>query len=95
VASSLGTGPIPVDTRKLDLSPDDLFRASVTGLWPWIFSGYRGVIDAKGQAQAAIHIPNIQALIGVRIHTAFVTLSASVPSGVKSISSPFSFTITK
>jgi len=95
LATSLGTGPLSIDTRTLDLSPDALLGVSVGGLWPSVFSGYRGIIDSKGQARAAIHIPNIPALIGVRLHSAFVTLSASAPSGVKSISNTFSFSIAK
>jgi len=95
VGTSLGTGPIPIDTRKLDLSPDGLLMVTVGGYWPSIFSGYRGVIDSKGQAQAAIHIPNIPALIGVRLHSAFVTLDFAAPSGIKSISNTFMFSIAK
>ena len=45
--------------------------------------------------EAAIHIPNLPALIGVRLHSAFVTLGPSAPSGIRSISNTFSFTITK
>ena len=95
VGSSLGTGPIPVDTRQIDLSPDNLLAVSVTGLWPGIFSGYRGIIGTNGQAKAAINIPNFPVLIGLRLHTAFVTLSPSAPSGIRSISNTFSFSITK
>jgi hypothetical protein len=95
LGTSLGTGPIAIDTRQLDLSPDDLLLVTVNGYWPWIFSGYRGVIDSKGQAQAAIHIPNIPALIGTHLHTAFVTLDPAAPSGIRSISKTFSFQITK
>ena len=62
---------------------------------PAIFTGYRGVIDSRGQAQAAIHIPNMPALIGVRLHSAFVTLSPSAPSGIRSISNTFLFSIAK
>ena len=93
--SSLGTGPIPIDARRLNLGLDDLLRVSVTGLWPTIFSGYPGVLDGQGQARAAIHIPNLAGLIGIRIHTAFVTLDPQAPSGVRSISNTFSFTVTK
>ena len=60
---------------------------------PTIFSGYRGVIGMKGRATAAIHIPADNRLIGLRIHTAFVTVSPSAPFGLKSISNTFSFTI--
>jgi len=95
VGSSLGTGPIPIDTRKLDLTPDGLLAVSVSAYWPTIFSNYRGVIDSKGQARAAIHIPNIPALIGVRLHSAFVTLDPAAPSGIRSISNTFSFSVTK
>jgi len=49
----------------------------------------------KGQAKAASNIPNITALIGQKIHSAFVTLDPQAPSGIKSISNLFSFTITK
>ena len=95
VGSSLGTGPIPIDQRSLGLSPDDLLVVSVGGLWPFIFAGYRGVLDAQGRAQASIHVPNIPVLVGQRIHSAFVTLSPTAPSGIQSISNTESFTITK
>jgi len=95
VGSSLGTGPIPIDYRQIGLSPDALLSVSVSDLWPWIFSGYRGVLDNRGQAQAAIHIPNLPLLVGTRIHTAFVTLDAQAPSGIKSIANTVSFVITK
>ena len=95
VGSSLGTGPIPVDSRRLNLGPDDLLAVSVHGLWPTIFSGFRGLIDTKGQARATVHIPNIPSLIGIRLHTAFVTLDPAAPSGIRSISNTFSFSITR
>jgi len=95
LGSSLGAGPIPFDNRKLGLSTDAILVVSVNDLWPSVFSSYRGVIDRKGQAKAAINIPNIVALIGVRLHTAFVTLDPSAPSGIKSISNTFSFSVTK
>ena len=93
IGSSLGTGPIPIDTRQIDLSPDDLLVVTANNYLPAIFAGYRGVIGTNGQAQAAINIPADNRLIGVRIHTAFVTVSPSAPSGFKSISNTFSFTI--
>ena len=95
VGSSLGTGPIPLGIRQIDLSPDNLLVVSAGNLWPWIFSNYRGVLDSQGQAQAAIHIPNLPALIGLRIHSAFVTLDPTAPWGIRSISDTESFTITK
>jgi len=95
LGTSLGAGPIPIDTRQIGLDPDALFLLSIVGAWPGIFSRYGGVIDSKGQAQAAIHIPNIPALIGVRLHSAFVTLDTAAPSGIRSISNTFSFSVTK
>jgi hypothetical protein len=95
VGSSMGTGPIPIDYRLIGLSPDVLLGVSVSDLWPWIFSGYRGVLDSRGQAQAAIHIPNLPPLVGTRIHTAFVTLDPQAPSGIKSIGNTVSFVIAK
>jgi len=53
------------------------------------------VMDAKGESRAAIHIPNAPVLIGVRLHTAFVTSSPSAPSRLKAISNTLSFSITK
>jgi len=92
-ASSLGTGPIPIGNRTLGLSPDPLLSVSVNGYWPWMFANYRGFIDSQGHASAAIHLPNVTALRGLRIHTAFVTLSPPAPWGIKSISNTFSFTV--
>ena len=95
LGSSLGTGPISIGNRKLDLSPDDILSVSVLGLWPQVFQSYQGLLDAQGRAKAAIHIPNVQALIGLRIHTAFVTLDPQAPSGIRSISNTETFTISK
>jgi len=95
VGSSLGTGPINIGKRKLDLSPDNLLAVSASNSWPWIFSRYRGVVVTIGKASAAINIPNLPALVGLRIHTAFGTMDPTAPSGIRSISNTFSFTITK
>jgi len=95
VGSSLGTGPIIIGNRQLGLSPDGLLAVSAGNLWPAVFPGYRGVIDILGRARTAVHIPNIPALIGTRLHNAFVTLDPAAPSGIKSISNTFSFSITK
>jgi len=93
VGSSLGTGPISIDTRKLGLSPDPLLVLSVGGTVPKIFEAYAGNLDAQGKGKARIRIPSIAALKGVRIQTAFVTLLANAPSGVSHISDTAMFTI--
>ena len=95
LGSSLGRGPIPIGTRMVHLSLDGLLVVSACNVLPAVFSGYRGRIDSKGQARAAIHIPNTPAVIGARIHTAFVTLDPSAPSGIRSISDTSLFSITR
>ncbi len=93
VGSSLGSGPIPIGSRSLALSPDDLLVVSTGGLLPSIFVDYSGTLDASGKAQAKINILNDPKITGVRIHTAFVTLDSGAPFGIKSISNPFIFTV--
>jgi parallel beta helix pectate lyase-like protein len=93
LGSSLGNGPIPVDTRFLYLSPDPLLVASVNGYLPTIFVNYSGFLDTSGQATAALAIPNVPALTGIRIYTAFVTVKAGAPSNLQSISGTFLFTV--
>ena len=94
VGTSLGTGPIPVDTRLLNLSPDAILFLSVGGAAPAVFQDYCGNLDSAGNGKAALKIPKASALVGYRIHSAFVTLDASSPSHIKSISNTFSFVIT-
>jgi len=93
VGTSLGTGPIPIDSRKLGLSPDGILVASVSGALPTVFEKYVGYIESNGTGKAKLNIPQLPVLTGVRLHSAFITLLASAPSGVKSISNTFSFTI--
>jgi hypothetical protein len=95
VGTSLGTGPIPIGTRSLNLTADALLVASVGGFLPTVFANYSGVLDKAGAGKAQINIPSSTLLIGVRLHSAFVTLNASAPQGVQSISPTFSFAITK
>ncbi|MBN2491411.1 MAG: hypothetical protein JXQ29_11240 [Planctomycetes bacterium] len=94
VGSSFGTGPIMIGWRPLGLGLDDLLLATANNYWPRVFSGYRGVLDGQGQAKAGINIPYAPTLIGLRLNTAFVTISPSAPFGIQSISNTVSFTIT-
>jgi hypothetical protein len=94
-ASSFGQGPIPIDSRQLDLNLDDLFVISVNGWVPGIFSGYVGLLDNAGKAQATMVVPNITALVGTRIYSAFVTIKVGEPSNIKTISPNVLVTITK
>ena len=95
VGTSLGTGPIPLGTRSLGLSLDKLLEVSVGGWLPAIFQNYAGYLDAKGGATAAMAIPQATGLIGIRLHSAFLTIKAGEPFGIKTVSPTFSFTITK
>jgi len=92
-ASSLGTGPIPLGNRQLNLTPDDLMGITVGGYLPQVFVNYAGVLDAKGNAKAQIKILNNPVLKGVRIHSAFVTLDANAPFGISLISNTATFSI--
>jgi hypothetical protein len=95
VGTSMATGSIPIDTRVLGLSPDNLLVVSANDCWPAIFSDYRGQISPTGKANATVNIPSVPALIGTRLHTAFVTLEPRAASGIRSISNTFSFSIVK
>ncbi|MBN2490150.1 MAG: hypothetical protein JXQ29_04815 [Planctomycetes bacterium] len=93
VASSLGTGPTAIGYRQLGLSPDGLFVLTVSDRLPAVFQGYRGVIEPGGRAAASIAIPAASALIGLTIHSAFVTLDPAAPDGIQAISTTESFQI--
>jgi hypothetical protein len=95
LGSSLGEGPIRIGTRRIGLSPDPLFLTSASNVLPSIFYRYRGVIDPYGTAAAELRIPKIPALIGTRIHTAYVTLDPTAPYGIHAISDTAPFTITQ
>ncbi len=93
LGSSLGTGPIPIGARPLGLSPDPLLALSVSGTLPGTFVGYTGTLDAQGLGQASLRIPNVPALAGVVVHSAFVTFKPSAPLGIQSVSNTESFWI--
>jgi hypothetical protein len=95
LGSSFGNGPIPIDTRLLGLSVDNLLVVSVNNWLPAVFQTYSGFLDASGKATAAINIPNVAALDQLRIYTAFLTIKAGAPSNIKTISNTFVFTIVK
>jgi hypothetical protein len=93
VGTSLGTGPIPIGSRTLNLSLDAILDASVNGYLPTVFQNYAGLLDAQGQGKASVVLPPIPALVGVRLHSAFLTIKAGEPFNLKSISPTYSFTI--
>ena len=93
MGSSFGPGPIPIDSRQIELTPDSLLYMTLQGWLPATFQSFSGFLDAQGSASARLNIPNIAVWKGVRIYTAFVTLKPSAPSGVESISKAFLFTV--
>ena len=93
VGSSLGTGPIPIDTRKIDLGLDTLLVTSTSGLVPAIFTAYNGFLDATGAATAKLNLPAAPILAGIRIYTAFVSVDGAAPSGILTISNTVGITI--
>ena len=93
LASSLGTGPIPIGSRLLNLSPDNLLVITAFNQLTTVFVGYAGTFDTTGAARARINIPNLPALTGVRIHSALVTLNPLAPQGIYTISPTATFSI--
>ena len=96
VGSSLAAGAIPIDTRTLGLAPDALLTLSVSGLAPGVFGDYAGTIGTgatAGRATATLTIPAIPALVGARVHSAFVTLDPNASSGVARISNTVVVTV--
>ena len=86
---------MPVGNRTINLSPDPLLYLTTWNVLPGLFLNYAGVFSPQGTSVAMINIPDSPLLIGLEIHSAFVTLDTQAPSGVKSISSTSSFTIVK
>lgn len=93
MGSSLGTGPILLGNRKLGLSIDALLTTSVGGTLPMIFRKYSGTLDTSGRASAALAIPKIAALKGLKIYTAYLTLDTARPHNIGSISNTVDFQI--
>lgn len=93
IGSALGGGPIAVGHVSIGLEADNLLALSGSGAWPAIFRGYRGVVDANGQATAAIRIPADPNLAGATIHSAFVTLDPKRPAGIRAVSNSVNFQI--
>ncbi len=93
VGSSLGTGPIPIGGRKIGLSPDGLFMASVSGSLPAIFQSYIGFLDGSGRATARIQIPKMSSIKGLIIFSAFITMQMGAPMQIQTISQTCFFRI--
>ena len=80
---SLGSDPgIPVGTRTLPLNWDLLFAVTFGN------PAFAGNLDADGEKQIVLFVPNDPSLSGLLIYSAFLTLKAGAPKGVGTISNP-------
>ncbi|MBN2490248.1 MAG: hypothetical protein JXQ29_05310 [Planctomycetes bacterium] len=95
VGSALGTGPIVIGARKIDLGLDGLLVLSTSGVLPAIFDSYNGFLDTAGKATAKLNLPKDLGLVGIKVHSAFVTTDSAAPSGILTISNTCAVTIQK
>jgi hypothetical protein len=89
--AALGAGTFPLGARALPLAPDALFSLSLSLAGPL---GLTGVTNASGLGTPQFNIPNLAALVGLRIFVSTFTLDGTQPFGVGHISNHLSFDIT-
>jgi hypothetical protein len=65
------------DGRIVPLSIDSVFLASVTNVLPGLFKNFAGVMDGNGDATISVALPNVPALKGITLYTAFVNYSGA------------------
>jgi len=75
---------IPIGTRKIPLGFDFLWETALSA--PALFSGFTGLIDAKGDAFPTFVIPNDPILVGLGLFFAGFTLDGKQPFGIGHIS---------
>ena len=91
--SSLGTGPLEIDIRFIHLTWDGILFLSISGLAPRTFINYAGNLSSQGTGSALLMIPDLPELVGLAIHSAFVTVDPMAPSGIRAISNTLSTTV--
>lgn len=72
-----------IGSHTVPLNPDELFK--VSRLVPAMFQNFTGVLNARGQAVATIHIPAIVALRGLSFVVAGVIVDPAAPSGIGTV----------
>lgn len=95
MAASLGNSGVSLPGgRILPLAPDTLFFLTVTfgGLPPYL-TGFVGVLNAQGSANATAVIPTAPAFVGVTLHFAYVVIDPAGPGGFGTISNDESVTV--
>jgi len=83
---------IPLTSGVLPLSFDPLLYLSLT--FPVMFQNFTGVLDGTGQGQASIALPNIPALHGYTIYSAFIVIDPWLPSSVSGFSNALALKLT-
>jgi len=81
-ASSLGVGRIPLGCWTVNLALDPLFFISLQNLAPTVFNNYQGILDSAGLAKAVVNVPNMPALVGVKVASAYVVLGTTFVDAV-------------
>ncbi len=90
-AASFSRQPgIPIDSRTVPLTPDNLFRLSQTV--PALFQGFAGALDSQGRAGMNVLIPALP-IQGLRMFVAAVVVDPAAPSGIAQISQPYGITV--
>ena len=95
LGTSLGTGPLSIGARQIDLSLDAVLLASVGGTLPTVFKDYAGMLGKAGTATGKLIIPGDPVLVGIKTYSAFLTLDKAAPEGVSLISPSVLVTIVK
>ncbi len=91
LGNSTGRGPIPVGMESLALEDDFLLTSTFASPDTPFTLGYRGLLDANGMATASIVIPDLAALQGVVIYTAYGVVNTT--NGVLGLSKTLRFEI--
>jgi len=77
-ATALSNAGIPIGGgRVIPLGVDSMLFASATNVLPTLFKNYLGNLDGKGDGAISIALPNLPALTGVTLYTAFVNFKGS------------------
>ena len=91
-AGASSPGQVLPDGQPVALAPDFLFSLSTTPGNPAFF-GMSGTLDASGRGQFGGLIPNDPSIVGLTIHTAFVTWAATPTLVFPTVSETTAFVI--
>ena len=86
MATSATQGILQLDFRFVRMGWDPILAASIWMAAPSVFQNYSGSLDANGRATAAVHIPNIPALVGVKLQNTFLVRDPQARGSVGMVS---------